>query len=124
MAGPLGGMTVIEIADMVSGPHAGKLFAAMGADVVKVEPLRGDPARRQPPFPRDVPHREERLVPLPQHGEAECDPRRGDGGGGVLRRLVSTADVVVENHPPGWMAARGFGYEDLRRSTPGSSTCR
>ena len=57
--GPLSDLKVVELADMVSGPHAGKLLAAMGADVVKVEqPGTGDPARRQPPFPDDVPNPE------------------------------------------------------------------
>ncbi len=120
MAGPLGGMTVIEVAEMVSGPHVGKLFAGMGADVIKVEPLRGDPGRRQPPFPGDVPHPEKSGLFLYHNAgkrSVTVDIETA-AGAEVLRRLVSTADVFVENHSPGWLAAMGFGYEDLRRVNP------
>ncbi len=88
-----------------------KLFAAMGADVVKVDPLRGDPARRHPPFPSDVPHIEKSgLFLYDNMGKRSVTLD--------LARLVRKADVMMDNHPPGWMAARGFDYEDCRAINP------
>ena len=57
--GAFTGAKVVEYATMVSGPYCGKLFADMGADVIKVEePPAGDPARQRGPFPGDQPHPE------------------------------------------------------------------
>ena len=54
---PLDGLRVLEAASMVAGPFCGKLLAALGAEVVKLEPpLVGDPSRRRGPFPGDIPH--------------------------------------------------------------------
>ena len=54
MAQPLAGVRVLELATDIAGPFAGKLLADFGADVIKVEPPGGDPARRHGPFPADV----------------------------------------------------------------------
>ncbi len=120
--GPLSDLRVIEIADMVSGPHAGKLLAAMGADVIKIEPPgTGDPSRRQPPFPGDVPHLEmSGLFFYHNMGKRSVTLDVGTSTGARLfRELVGTADILIENHEPGWMAAHGIGYEELRADNPG-----
>jgi len=120
--GPLSDLRVVEIADMVSGPHAGKLFAAMGADVVKIErPGTGDPARHQPPFPGDVPHLEKSgLFGYHNMGKRSVTVDVDTAAGArIAREIIASADVVVENHQPGWMAARGLGYDDLRAANPG-----
>ena len=54
----LSGVKVVELATMYSGPYCGKLLADLGADVVKVEPSAGDPARREGPFPNGEAHPE------------------------------------------------------------------
>ena len=55
----LAGLRVLELGGLVAAPYCGKLLAALGADVVKVEPPKtGDPARRRGPFPGDDPHPE------------------------------------------------------------------
>ena len=52
-------LTVVEFAQMVSGPMCGKMFADMGAEVIKIEPPGvGDEMRTHPPFPGDIPHPE------------------------------------------------------------------
>ena len=52
---PLDGISVVELAGGVRGPYAGKLFADFGADVLKVEPVDGDPARREGARPGERP---------------------------------------------------------------------
>ena len=120
--GPLSDLKVVELADMVSGPHAGKLLAAMGADVVKVEqPGTGDPARRQPPFPDDVPNPETSgLFFYHNMGKRSVTLDIGTATGARLfRELAGSADILIENHRPGWMAERGLGYDDLRAVNQG-----
>lgn len=57
--GALSGLKVVEYGEFISGPYCGKLFADLGADVIKVEkPRLGDNARSYGPFPEDVPHPE------------------------------------------------------------------
>jgi SAM-dependent methyltransferase len=56
--GALAGLRILECGEMVAAPYAAKLLAHMGADVVKVEPPEGDPARRRGPFPKNESHPE------------------------------------------------------------------
>ena len=119
--GPLSDLKVVELADMVSGPHAGKLLAAMGADTVKVErPGTGDPARHQPPFPGDVPDLEKSGLFLYHNMGKRSVTLDVETAAGVrlFRELVADADILLENHPPGWMAAHGLGYEELAELNP------
>ena len=51
-------LTVIDLGERISGPFCAKLFAALGAEVIKVEPPEGEPSRRAGPFPGDIPHPE------------------------------------------------------------------
>ena len=56
--GLLSGVRVLDIGQGISGPYGAKIMAQMGAEVIKVEPLVGDEARRMGPFPNDLPHSE------------------------------------------------------------------
>jgi crotonobetainyl-CoA:carnitine CoA-transferase CaiB-like acyl-CoA transferase len=119
--GAFEGIKVVEYATMVSGPYCGKLFADMGADVVKVEePPSGDPARRRGPFPGDQPHPERSglfaYLNTSKRGVAlDLDRPRGLE---AFRRLVAWADVLIDNHPPGRLESLGLGWDDLRRQNP------
>src|SRR6266436_4597930 len=99
MAAPLAGVRVIEVATFITGPYAGMLLAALGADVVKVEPPgAGDPFRlwsngdTSPRFTAF--NRGKRSIRI---------DLRHTSGREVLQRLVSQADVFIENHRPGVM---------------------
>jgi len=116
------GVRVVEYATMVSGPYCGKLFADMGADVVKVEePPAGDPARRRGPFPGDQPHPErsglflylntsKRSVTLDLDRPSGCE---------AFRRLVGWADVLIDNHSSDRLESLGLGWDELHRHNPG-----
>ncbi len=56
--GLLPGVRVLDVGQGISGPYCAKILAQMGAEVIKVEPSAGDPARRMGPFPGDIPHSE------------------------------------------------------------------
>ncbi len=115
LPGALAGLRVIEWCDE-KGAYAGKLLADMGADVIKVEPLHGDPTRQYAPFADDQPH-PERSLWWWQYNTS----KRGitlnlevERGRQLFQELVATADVVIESRPPGEMAAWGIDYGDLK----------
>ncbi|MGO9607268.1 MAG: CaiB/BaiF CoA transferase family protein [Candidatus Binataceae bacterium] len=115
-------ITVIEYAEMVSGPVCGKMFSDMGAEVIKIEPPRsGDPARHHPPFPADQPHPEKSgLFLYLNTGKKSLtlDPARPDGAE-IFKRLASRADVLIENHLAGFLERVGFSYAALHALNPG-----
>jgi crotonobetainyl-CoA:carnitine CoA-transferase CaiB-like acyl-CoA transferase len=117
----LNDLRVIEFAEMVSGPMCGKMFADMGAEVIKIEPPgRGDEARSHPPYPGDVPHPEKSgffLYLNTSKKSLTLDPA-SPGGLEVFKRLIADADVLIENHRPGYLESIGLGYETLRALNP------
>lgn len=118
---PLGDLKVVEFAEMVSGPMCGKLFADMGAEVIKIEkPGTGDESRRHPPFPGDIPHPEKSGLFLYLNSGKKSitlDPAR-PAGAEVFRRLAADADILIENYPPGELERIGLGFDDLHALNP------
>lgn len=114
-------LVIVEIAQMVSGPMCGKMFADMGAEVIKIEPPGvGDEMRAHPPFPKDVPHPEKSgsfLYFNTSKKSVTLDPATPSGAE-VVKRLVRGADLLIENYPPGYLDALGLGYETLRVLNP------
>jgi len=111
---------VLDLTDE-RGHFAGKLFADLGADVIKVEPLDGDAARRRGPFVNDVPGLERSLRWLSWNANKRSvviDLTDGVGRDRFLK-LAQTADVVLESFDPGRMEALGLGYEVLSAVNPG-----
>ena len=98
------------------GLLCGKMLADMGADVVQVEPPSGSDGRRIGPFYKDEPGVERSLF-----WWASCANKRGvtldcstADGGALLRRLIAGTDFLIESFDPGFMAANGLSYADLR----------
>ena len=122
VAGPLAGVVILDLTQILAGPMCAMVLADMGADVIKVEkPNGGDDNRRMgPPFIKDwsagflAVNRNKRSLALDLRSEA---------GRGVFRRLVEEADVVVENFRPGVMERLGLGYEELRNIKPSLVYC-
>jgi crotonobetainyl-CoA:carnitine CoA-transferase CaiB-like acyl-CoA transferase len=114
--GPLTGAKVLEIGHYIAGPHCAMMLADQGADVVKLEPLGGEPMRAVPP--------------LSQHGDAyafACHNRRKRSVALDLRRpeardaldaLLKWADIVVTNYSPGVPEKLGFGFEHMSKVNP------
>jgi crotonobetainyl-CoA:carnitine CoA-transferase CaiB-like acyl-CoA transferase len=119
--GAFTGVRVVEYATMVSGPYCGKLFADMGADVIKVEdPPAGDPARGRGPFPGDEPHPERSGLFLYLNTSKRGVTLDLDHASGreAFRRLVGWADVLIDNHRPDRLQSIGFGWDELRGHNP------
>ena len=116
MAGPLDGIRIIDLTQMISGPMATMILADQGADVIKVEPpgigdltraMGGRKRGMSPTFA--VANRNKRSIVLNLK-----EPR----GVEVLKRIVATADVVVQNFRPGAVERMGIGYDDLVQNKP------
>ncbi|MGF6756686.1 CaiB/BaiF CoA transferase family protein [Paraburkholderia sp. GAS42] len=109
---PLDGIRVVELSHMVMGPTCGMILGDLGAEVIKVEPPRGDGTRRLlgtgAGFFRTF-NRNKKSIALDLESEAGLD---------ALRKLVDTADVFVENFKPGRMASLGLDYETLKKRNP------
>ncbi|MBM4414737.1 MAG: CoA transferase [Chloroflexi bacterium] len=119
-AGPLTDLRVVELCDE-AGAWAGKLLADLGAEVVKVEPPGGNRTRGYAPFYRDEPHPDRSLYFWHYNTNKRSVTLGLDtsDGRGVFRRLVARADVLLEDQPPGRMAALGLDYADLAPAQPG-----
>ena len=118
--GLLYGVKALEIGEGVSAPYCGKILAGLGAEVVKVESLEGDIARRMGPFPGDEPHPEKSGVFLALNANKygvtlDID---ADGGPDAIRRLARSSDIVIESMPTGWLDERQLGYEHLIEDNP------
>lgn len=120
MVGPLSGLTVIEVGELVSVPYATKLMADLGADVIKIEPPGGETARRHGPFPSDVPDPEKSglYIYLNANKRGITLDLTQPAGQAVLHRLVARADVVVHHFDPANARRHGLDYETLARLNP------
>ena len=121
---PLAGVKVVEFCQVLAGPYCGMLLADLGAEVIKVEPPEGDMMRQWPPITNGANggysenfasiNRNKRSVALdlknPAHREA-------------ARKLVLSADVLLENNRPGVMDRLGLGYDSFRQEKPGLVYC-
>lgn len=118
----LSGIRVVELGEHVSGPFCGKMLAAFGAEVVKIEsPGRGDCARGLGPFPGDDPHPERSgaFLYLNTGKKSITLDIRTDTGLVILKGLLGAADILVENLQPGALAGLGLGPASLHEANPG-----
>lgn len=113
---PLDGVQVIEVCNVAAGPFCGMLLADMGADVIKVEhPEGGDTLRTWPPIRAGF---SENFASLNRNKRSVSLNLKDQEDAELLRQLVCTADVLLENNRPGVMDRLGLGYSDLRVLNP------
>jgi crotonobetainyl-CoA:carnitine CoA-transferase CaiB-like acyl-CoA transferase len=116
----LADIRVLDLAGEI-GAYCTKLLADLGADVIKIEPPGGDPARAVGPFYHDEPDPAKSLyfLNLNTNKRSVTLDLETEAGRAAFRALVPTADVVVESFPPGRLEALGLGYEALRELRAG-----
>ena len=119
---PLEGMVVLDLTQIMAGPVCTMLLADMGADVIKIEkPNGGDDTRRMgPPFTGEW---ASGFLALNRNKRSLGLNLREDAGLQVFKRLLETADVLVENFRPGVMDRLGLGYSDLAALRPSLVYC-
>ncbi|WP_254716660.1 CoA transferase [Actinomadura sp. WMMB 499] len=111
-AGPLAGMRVVESTNRVQGPLAGHLLGLLGAEVVRLEPPGGDPLRGVPPMAGGGACSARFLALNRGKAAVEADLKSAAGREAALR-LAASADVFLQNWPPGRAARFGLDAADL-----------
>ena len=120
MNGALSGLRVLDFTTTIAGPHCTRLLADLGAEVVKIEAPDGDMMRTRPPLRNGAStsfgqlNAGKKSIALDLKWPAAVE---------AARRLVATADVVVENFRPGVMRRFGLDYETLRPVKPDLVYC-
>lgn len=114
--GPLAGIRVLELCSTIAGPACTRLFADFGAEVIKVEPPEGDPARALGFEDQGVSLSGAALMRGKRSVIIDLKSERGPG---LVRDLASRVDIVVENFRPGTLERLGVGYEALSRDNKG-----
>jgi crotonobetainyl-CoA:carnitine CoA-transferase CaiB-like acyl-CoA transferase len=117
----LDGVKVVEYSNLVAGPYCAKLLADLGAEVVKIEtPGIGDEARARGPFLNDIPHPDLSGLFL----YLNCNKLgvtlnlESATGKAIFKRLITSADIFIEDNPPGKMEKLGLDYRTLNEFNP------
>lgn len=112
----LEGVTILELGQVIAGNFGGVILADLGAEIIKIEPHRGDTARNN------------KIAPLGDHSAIHLFMNRGkksvvldlksEEGLDIFYRLVEQADVVIDNFRPGVMARLGIDHATLKQRNP------
>ncbi|WP_315832699.1 CoA transferase [Bradyrhizobium prioriisuperbiae] len=112
---PLDGVTVIDLGQIYQGPYATFLTARAGADVIKIEPLSGEPIRQRGTVSQGA------AIPFAMLNANKRDVSlnlKSERGRDILKQLVANADVLLENYAPGVMDKLGVGWSVLSAINP------
>lgn len=115
--GPLTGLRVLDVTTRM-GAYCGLLLANLGATVILIEPVGGDPMRHEGPFKNDLPNREASLSFAAYHTNKRSIVLDLGSEIETFRKLVRHADVVLEDKPPGYLDQLGVAYKDLQAINP------
>jgi len=120
MQRPFEGIRIIDITHVLAGPFAAYQLGLMGADVIKVEHPDEPDQSRDSGSDNDLNHANMGTGFLTQGSNKRAITLnlKTEQGREILKKLVATADVLVENYRPGAFEALGLGYEDLRKINP------
>jgi crotonobetainyl-CoA:carnitine CoA-transferase CaiB-like acyl-CoA transferase len=122
MAGPLAGVKVLELAQIMAGPTCGMMLADLGADVIKVERVPGGDDTRRMDRPA-VNGESASFMAMNRNKRGIALNLKLPAAQEALKRMAARADVVTENYRKGTMEKLGVGYEALKALNPGIIYC-
>ena len=112
----LEGIKVIDLSKWLPGQYCGMVLGDFGADVIKIDDIAGDSTRQF------IPQKEKDMsywhLALNRNKKGMAIDLRTEAGKGILRKLMLTADVVLEGFRPGFMAKLGLDYETISKENP------
>ena len=116
----LEGLKVLDLGQDISAAFCARLFADLGARVVKVEPTVGDPCRDMGPYPGDLPDRESSglFLSLNTNKLGVTLNIENATGRELMLQLAEDADLLVESYLPSYLPSVGLGYSDLHQRNP------
>ena len=118
---PLAGIRVVDYSHFLAGPFVSRCLAALGAEVIKVErPKEGDAGRAHAYF---INGQSGYYLQQNMGKEGLCVNIKDPRGLEMIKKLVDSADVFVENYRPGALKKLGLGYDDLSKTNPGLVYC-
>ena len=109
---PLCELRVLDFGHTVMGPTAGLVLADLGAEVIRVEPVTGDPTRSLQGFGTGY------FPFYNRNKKSVAVDLKAPAGLALAKRLIGTSDVLIENFAPGTMGRLGLGYDDLQAEFP------
>ena len=114
------GLNVLDLGQGISGPFCAKLFAGLGARVVKVEPSSGDPSRRAGPFPGGGPDQEASglFLALNANKLGVTLDVESPTGKDLLLRLAEQADLLIESYHPSYLPGIGLDFQTFHARNP------
>ncbi|MBN1367071.1 MAG: CoA transferase [Dehalococcoidales bacterium] len=118
-----GALSDLRVLDLTysEGHLCGQILAALGADVVKVEPPNGDPKRLSPPFVHDIqgPDRSLNWLSYNTGKRSLTLGLNNDSDKKLFKKLASKSDIILESFEPGYLDSLGIGYDALSKINPG-----
>jgi crotonobetainyl-CoA:carnitine CoA-transferase CaiB-like acyl-CoA transferase len=118
---PLKGMRVIDYTHFLAGPYVSRCLAALGAEVIKIErPKTGDAARQHAYF---INGQSGYYLQQNIGKKGVCLNLKDPRAKAFMRKLIDSADILVENYRPGTLKKLGFGYEEVSKTNKGIVYC-
>ena len=122
MSGPLQGIKVLELSQIMAGPSCGLLLADLGAEVIKIEKIQGgDDTRRF--LPPDINGESAAFMMMNRNKRGIALDLKSKQGVNVFKKMVKKSDVVIENFRKGTLEKLGIGYKVLKRINPRIILC-
>lgn len=118
MAGPLAGLVVADFTQLAQGPFATQMLGDLGAEIIKVEPIKGDWMRHWSMANLYIEGEGASFLSFNRNKRSIAIDLKNPRGKEVALRLIERADVVIENFRPGVMERLGLGYETLAELNP------
>lgn len=112
---PLAGIRVLDLSRVLAGPYCAMLLSQLGADVIKVEDKAGDESRTWPPHRQDM---GDSFLAMNLNKRGVVVDLKAEEGKALVKRMATSADVLVENFKTGTMERFGLGYDVLGRLNP------
>jgi crotonobetainyl-CoA:carnitine CoA-transferase CaiB-like acyl-CoA transferase len=121
--GPLKGLVVADFSQLAQGPWATQMLGDMGAEIIKIEPPKGDWMRHYS-YGNLYPEGESiSFISFNRNKKSIALDLKSDDGNKIAKDIILKADILLENFRPGVMERLGLGYEDLKPFHPGLVYC-
>jgi len=122
MSGPIQGVKVLELAQIMAGPTCGLMLADLGAEVIKIEKIPGgDDTRRF--LPPDINGESAAFMMMNRNKKGLALNLKEQEGINIFKKMVEQSDVVIENFRKGTLEKLGIGYDDLKKINPKIILC-
>ena len=122
MSGPIAGVRVLELAQIMAGPACGLMLADLGAEVIKIEKTAGGDDTRKF-LPPDINGESAAFMMMNRNKKGLALNLKEQEGINIFKKMVEQSDVVIENFRKGTLEKLGIGYEDLKKINPKIILC-